>query len=140
MRPTHIVIHHSLTKDSETVSWGAIRRYHTKELGWRAIGYHFGIELARDQQETFLGRFPGERGAHCPQDGMNRVSLGICLVGNFDEAEPPAEQWQRALELVRWLMDEYDIPRANVTGHTEHNPYKSCPGKKFDLEKFRREL
>jgi len=137
MEPKHIIIHHSLTKDSRTVSWSAIRRYHTEHLGWRDIGYHFGIEQVKDKQEVLFGRFPDETGAHCK--GMNREAIGVCCVGNYDLVTPPPDQWELCLKLVRWLMKVYSIPGENVYGHYEFAP-KSCPGKYFDLDLFRNKL
>ena len=144
---THIIIHHSLTRDSETVSWGAIRRHHTQTLGWTNIGYHMGIERIGDYYEVLMGRMPNQRGAHTREFGMNRLGLGICLVGNFDEIESPIEQFTKALELVRYQMDLLGIPRQNVLGHREvglmagydwqKGQYKTCPGRLFDMDRFR---
>jgi N-acetylmuramoyl-L-alanine amidase len=140
MIPTYIILHHSLTKDSETVSWGAIKKYHTKELGWKDIGYHFGIELIDNEYQILFGRMPNKHGAHCSQFGMNGMSLGICFVGNFDLHKPDPSLWNKGLELVRWLKEVYKIPTENVYGHRDYANYKSCPGKFFDMNTFRRDL
>lgn len=140
MTPEYIILHHSLTTDGATVSWAAIRRYHVQTLGWRKIGYHFGIELIGDRYEILTGRLMTETGAHCRENMMNSRSLGVCIVGNFDIAPPEMEQWQTAVELVRSLCAVFSIPAKNVLGHTELAPYKSCPGVLFDLDAFRRVL
>jgi len=135
---SHIILHHSLTKDSGTVSWGAIRRYHTQDKGWSDIGYHFGIEDVGGHYEMLAGRMPDEVGAHCTQQGMNRKSVGICCVGNFDEIEPPHEQVMCCLKLVRYLTAVWGIDAENVLGHREVAlDGRSCPGRLFDMEKFR---
>lgn len=137
MRPSYIVIHHSLTKDSETVSWDAIRKYHRDTLGWRDIGYHYGIELIGDTYEILVGRLMNEIGAHCKEDAMNYKSLGICCIGNFDEMLPPESQWEKCVVLVKSLCDAYRIPVSHVIGHREKATYKSCPGKQWNMDLFR---
>jgi len=136
MNPEYIILHHSLTSDGDTVSWGAIRRYHVVELGWRDIGYHYGIERVNGTYEVLMGRMPTEPGAHCKQSGMNYKSLGVCLIGNFDEAPPTPAQWRKAVQLVRALMQVHKIPVERVLPHNYLAHYKTCPGKMFDMERF----
>ena len=144
--PTHtmnieyIILHHSLTKDSKTVSWNAIRKYHTQNLRWRDIGYHFGIELIDDHYEILAGRMMGENGAHCREQGMNGKSIGICFLGNLDLIRPLPEQWNLGLKLVRTLMSIFGVPLEHICGHRDFATYKSCPGALFNLDKFRSEL
>lgn len=140
MDPKYIIVHHSLTKDSKTVSWSAIDRYHTKTLGWSDIGYHYGIELIGTEYEVLAGRMPDVRGAHCTQEGMNKKSLGVCLVGNFDKTEVPQAMWDKAVDLVKSLCNTHNISHERVLAHNQLAHYKSCPGTKFDMDKFRADL
>lgn len=137
MKPEYLILHHSLTKDSETVSWDAIRRYHVQELEMIEIGYQFGVELVNRRHEIFVGRMMNEIGAHTKQNNMNFKSLGILFIGNFDLYPPPKEQWYLGLKLVSSLMDIFEISKDKVFGHNHFAKYKTCPGKLFDVKKFR---
>lgn len=131
MIPTDITLHHSLTTDTGTVSWNAIRRYHTHELGWTAIGYHFGIELVGDRYEVLLGRMMNVPGAHCKEEHMNSKSLGICFVGNFDLHPPEDSQLMVGKNLLRALMEILNIPKERIYRHSDFAKYKTCPGLLF---------
>lgn len=139
MIPDHIIIHHSLTADGETVSWGAIRKYH-KSLGWSDIGYHFGIETIGDHDEILIGRMSDANGAHCKQQMMNTRSIGICVVGNFDLAAPSEEKMSLLIRLVKYLQGIYKIPVESVKRHNEFASYKSCPGLLFPWNNFKDRL
>lgn len=141
MTPKRIILHHSLTADSGTVSWGAIRHYHmtAPEYGYDDIGYHAGVELvksgAHEYYEVLLGRAWDRMGAHAR--GHNYDSLGLCFIGNFDLTEPPMGQLIVGVRLVAYWMRQFGIVRSSVYGHREFNAGKTCPGSMFDLDMFR---
>jgi len=136
----YIMIHHSLTRDSSTVSWQAIRHYHVAKLGWNDIGYHFGIELVNGQYEVLIGRMLNEDGAHCREAAMNRLAIGICFIGNFDEDNLPDHQRSLGVRLVKSLMAPFGIPADHVVRHHDFAPYKSCPGTRFPWAAFKNQL
>ena len=135
----YIMIHHSLTKDSGTVSWQAIRRYHMQTLGWVREGYHFGLELVNNEYEILVGRPLDMDGAHCNKQGMNSKALGICFVGNFDIDPVPEGQWEKGIEIVKSLVNLLDIPTPFIVGHRDFDD-RTCPGRLFDLNRFRAEV
>jgi len=136
MKPEYIILHHSLTKDSKTVSWDNIKDYHVNTLGFSDIGYHFGIEKVDNYYQIFSGRMLNETGAHCKQDRMNYKSLGICFVGNYDIDFVPIDMWRLGVRLVSSLCIALDIPYEHIYGHNLLAHYKSCPGKNFDVDLF----
>jgi len=148
--PRKIILHHSLTKDSGTVSWGAIRRYHvTPEddhsifpdggLGMRDIGYHAGVELVQSGPELYyevlMGRPWDAPGGHTK--GQNQTSLGICFIGDFDIREPPEGQLIAGARIVALWMRLFAIPIGEIYRHADFAS-KSCPGKMFDLPGFKK--
>lgn len=169
-KPKWIILHHSLSEDNQVRNWDAIRKYHmsyryrgvivtedqyqmlvnANETGLekpsRDVGYHFGIENVNGKLEVLPGRQIGEVGAHA--FGFNDKSVGICLVGNYDTESPSNDRLFILANLCRQLQLEYSIPRDQVIGHREtyalltppQPAIKTCPGSKFDLEKFRERL
>ena len=139
--PTHIIIHHSATADSGTVSWGAIEDYHTKTQGWDDIGYHAGVELINNRVYALVGRGLQYEAAAVKESRMNTLALHVCVVGDYDVVSPSPEVMKVLAErIVRPWMAQFGIPRYRVLGHRDFASYKSCPGTKFDLVKFRASL
>ncbi len=146
LKTEFIIIHHSLSTDHDNFDWQSIWDYHTRDNGWEAIGYHWGIEYNKGKYEVCVGRPEMTVGAHCKELEMNQRSLGICLVGNFDINKVPKDQWKVAIDLVKKKMKEFNIPVYKVWGHGETQReakasyIKSCPGKLFSMVDFRHDL
>lgn len=128
----YIIDHHSgaWEKDFEQ-----IRRYHLS-LGWREVGYNYGIEYAGQLR---VGRPLTLPGAHCSQEGMNLRSIGIVLLGNFEEpgAKPTDQQLETLRRLTLELRRKHPIPAKNVLGHGQvKGAATACPGKAFPREAY----
>lgn len=139
MKPDMIVLHHSTSVDHPTLDWQGIRRYHIVDRGYKDCGYHFGIEQVNEGFEIVVGRMVNEIGAHCVAKGVNRRSIGICFIGDFTNQPPTERQWELGVRLVTGLCILGDIPATNIYGHREW-ANTECPGKAFDLGKFRAEV
>ena len=131
-KPECIIIHHYATSKGNAEIF---RRAH-KKRGWREVGYHYiiGNGTNSGDGEAEVGRGESETGAHTVD--YNNKSIGICLVGNFEEQVPTEKQLKTLLALCRDIMGRYSIPAEKVLGHREVSN-TLCPGKNFDLEKFR---
>lgn len=110
-----------------------IDRWH-RERGWNGIGYHYVI---RRDGRLENGRSLIEAGAHCK--GHNKDSIGICLVGGIKDGtknEPVNDytdkQWETLKSIVLELKAKY--PSANIVGHCDYEPKKTCPN--FDVKEW----
>ena len=133
--PHKVIVHHSLTRDSGSVSWGAIRRYHIQQMKWAGIGYHAGVELVLSGQEVnyeiLMGRMWDKSGAHAK--GHNTNSLGICFVGNYDIIPPPKKLLITGAKVIALWLRLFNLSIDDVYSHHHFNIYKTCPGILFDM-------
>ncbi|MDK2801083.1 MAG: N-acetylmuramoyl-L-alanine amidase [Clostridiales bacterium] len=131
--PKKIIIHHSATADGLMLKdFDSIRNYHINVNKWRDIGYHWVIESVNNQYKIIKGRDEKDNGAHCI--GQNTQSIGICVVGNFNETEPLEAQLQVLVRLIKDIYSRYgELP---VYRHKDfYNT--SCPGDKFSIQKVK---
>jgi hypothetical protein len=124
-----IILHHSATKDSGTVSWDAIKKYHTETQGWSDIGYHCGFEYVGDKVVFQPGRSLDKDAAACV--GKNSTHIQVCMVGDFDAVEPTHEMYIAVAHLCKRFMSIYDFGIDAIRGHFAYAP-KTCPGKLFN--------
>lgn len=138
--PSKIIVHCSATEDGPSKSWDAIRRYHVEDRGWNDIGYHYGIEIVDGDIMVYRGRPWWEKGAHCRAAGRNHDSIGVCVVGKFDDEPPSSEIYNATLKTLKILCAVFQIKPDRVYGHSEFELGKTCPGRKWDMSKLRRDL
>ena len=138
--PTKVILHCSATKDTDSLSWEAIRRYHVDTLGWSDIGYHYGIEMYNGQLVYKRGRHPYTQGAHCKAAGRNQDSLGVCVVGEYDTVPPDQDRIDATVCFLANLCFVFNIKPEDVYGHREFEPMKTCPGKMWNMDLIRGEV
>ena len=125
-----IVLHHSATVRGGAASFDVKH----KARGWDGVGYDFvignGTDTPDGEVETTFRWTEQRDGAHTK--GWNDLSIGICLVGNFEDAEPSPAQRRSLGGLLRYLRRRFSIPPERIVGHGAVGA-TLCPGKRFGL-------
>ncbi len=143
MRWKYIVIHHSGTDKGSARVFD--RNHRSKRHFLHGLGYHFVVcngSYGRDDGQIEVGRrwWSQLDGAHCRGDG-NRVGIGICLVGNFNNTKPTKKQYASLVRLVTHLSYKFNIPIENVKGHSQmQGANTECPGKNFPWQSLKKAL
>lgn len=123
--PTVVITHHALSRTHHTVK--DVDQWHKERWpgfisrkGYH-VGYHYVVEWDGTVTQT---REHDEEGAHVI--GMNKKSIGVCFMGNFDNHLPSEAQMMAWNKLYGQLRKQYpDIPTK------PHRAYstKSCHGR-----------
>jgi hypothetical protein len=117
---TTIVVHHSALPVEQGPA--EIQALHMDKSGYADIGYHF---LIGDDGTLYEGRPIHLRGAHT--EGYNTGTVGIVLLGNFENREPTQAQFITLNQLIHLLRNRYGI--THLAGHHDFNPEVTvCPG------------
>lgn len=135
----YIVIHHSAVNEG---TLKGLDRYHREERHMEnGLAYHFLIGNGHGMGDGVIG--VGNRwkkqldGGHLHSAAQNQMAIGICLIGNFDQARPTEKQLQSLETLVRALMKRCNLPASAVKTHQQINVVSTrCPGKYFPARNF----
>ncbi|MGL4741023.1 MAG: peptidoglycan recognition protein family protein [Sarcina sp.] len=127
-KPKAIILHHSAIAEM------TIDEVHEKHLdnGWAGIGYHYFI---RKDGSIYEGRKEDVIGAHVKENNID--TLGICLEGNFEKNMPTEIQYEKTLNLLRYLTKKYNIDK--IEGHREYNE-TLCPGDNLKISEIIKDL
>ena len=139
-----IVLHHSATEEGNAAKFDD---YHRNKRKWQhGLAYHFVIGNGSLSSDGGIEVGPRWRkqihGAHAGKMEINKVAIGICLVGNFETTGGPTEQQRDSLYyLVLYLCKKYNISIDNIVSHKQLlKSNTSCPGINFPMDAFKHRL
>lgn len=125
---THVMFHHSATRH-DTQGPEDFARWHVGGKGWPGIAYDYVI---MPDGTTYKCKEMDERGYHCA--GRNRMTVGVCLAGDFSEHPPTAKQISAAAALAVHLNET--LGRRLLVDWHDHHRDTDCPGKFMPRQKL----
>lgn len=135
----YIIVHNSGTRQGNARIFDYYHR-HVRKMP-NGLAYHFvignGTSSGNGQIEIGNRWVRQINGGHVHSDYLNYISIGICLVGDFNRDLPTKAEYQALDELIRYLrrrVGKVDGRYSIVRGHKEINPRPTdCPGNRFPL-------
>ncbi len=135
----NIIAHHSATGNGNASIFDRFHRRHRNMPN--GLGYHFIIGNGTNSGDGEIevgSRWTRQiQGGHVRSLAYNDNSIGICLVGNFENTHPTPNQIEAFKELVTHLKDGKLGGRCGFLVHRELET-TLCPGRHFPLREMRR--
>ena len=135
----HIIGHHSATPNGNAAIFD---RYHREvrhmEYG---LAYHFVIGNGTDSADGQIEIGPRWtdqlRGGHVKSLAWDENSIGICLVGNFEETYPTKNQIAAFIQLTGFLKRDLLADKPTLLLHREIPGEQTlCPGANFPAKRI----
>ena len=141
-----IVVHNSGTRQGNARVFDYYHRHVRRMRNGLAYQFVIGNGTSTGNGQIEVGdRWRRQiNGGHVHSDYLNNISLGICLVGDFNRDQPTRAQLESCEELIRYLRQrcgKIENHFAIVRPHREMNPPRwptDCPGDAFPYSWFRR--
>ena len=130
-----LFVHHTVGRNYDSngeATMRAIYHFHTQTQGWCDVGYNFVVGWDGTIYEGRWARKYAPWEVHSSEDsagravagahvsGYNSGSVGVSVMGNFSEVQPPPAVRRSLAELLAWEADRHDLrPRGE---HTYRNP------------------
>ncbi len=133
----NIIGHHSATGNGNAEIFDRFHRRHRNMPN--GLGYHFIIGNGTNSGDGEIE--VGDRwtrqiqGGHVSSLAYNNNSIGICLVGNFENTRPTGNQIAAFTQLVRHLKDTKLKGNCRFLVHREIET-TLCPGRHFPLQQM----
>ncbi len=118
----HCIIHHAASSNSNKDYVNVVRNIfllHTQTNGWDDIGYNFVIAqdgtVFEGREHQDIDSTDNIMGAHfC---GKNTGTMGICMLGNYQETSPSTSSLESLKHLITWKCY---IDKINPLGSSAH--------------------
>lgn len=125
----YITVHHGgveFTSDEDPVKHVRnLQSWSRSEKKWVDIPYHFMIDLKGNIYETRPINIPGD--TNTEYDPTNHALIEI--MGNYEIQEPNQEQLDSMVDLIKFLLQKFDVDVENVKTHKDYSKITVCPGK-----------
>jgi hypothetical protein len=100
-----------------------LQKWSREEKGWIDIPYHYLMGMDGVLYEGRPVQYPGDTNTDYDPTGH----LLICIIGNYEEQDFSAIQYENLVSWLQYFCRCYDIPVGAIKGHKDYTE-TLCPG------------
>jgi len=137
LAPSRVVLHHTLVPRLD--QWAGLATMRGMQRYYAGKGWTSGPHIYTGPDGIWLATPMSRVGIHAGVgNGSVRqgwYSIGLEMVGDYDQTKPAGEVWRNTLAVLAGLSQRLGIPiRRLLAFHRDYTTQKSCPGRAVTKE------